>query len=327
MAQCPSCHSIKIFPGVHEGDGKCSKCYGSGYGIALDQFVSKLVGEKSNCLRCNGSGECPRCDGTGVIEGESESESGSSRDSYSSGDTSPSSSEDSNTTESDGGSSGGYGGGSYYPSTSASPSTKEGGGGWLFVGIVSIIALFSLLYYSHTRGYWSFAQIAGVTPRESAPREARRHEVGETTGQRRPIQEDQRPVDSSFSTSIGEAKGPRYTGSGRVYKVPELKTLLGKKINNSWVYGDFILQRTEGNTGYFITMAWVGLPKEGSTQVEIDYPSGIVLSDMTVKTIRRGVAVVPVHIRADAPVQLLSVTRMNNGKLLVKARAYGPLKR
>lgn len=66
--KCPDCHSIKVFPGINEGDGKCSQCYGQGYGGALDQFSASLVGEKSNCIVCKGSGVCQTCHGKGTVE-------------------------------------------------------------------------------------------------------------------------------------------------------------------------------------------------------------------------------------------------------------------
>jgi len=66
--KCPDCHSIKVFPGIDEGDGKCSQCYGQGYGGALDQFSASLVGEKSNCIVCKGSGVCQTCHGKGTVK-------------------------------------------------------------------------------------------------------------------------------------------------------------------------------------------------------------------------------------------------------------------
>ena len=68
MARCNDCNSISTMIFVDQGDGKCSKCCGSGLGDALDQFSGNLVGEKSECLKCGGSGDCPTCNGTGVVD-------------------------------------------------------------------------------------------------------------------------------------------------------------------------------------------------------------------------------------------------------------------
>ena len=68
MAQCRDCDSIKIFPGVNEGDGKCDVCHGTGLGGALDQFAASIVQEESECWKCDGTGQCQTCGGTGVVD-------------------------------------------------------------------------------------------------------------------------------------------------------------------------------------------------------------------------------------------------------------------
>ena len=74
MRKCPDCNSIKLtietpfsshFDG--EGDGKCDECNGTGLGGLLDQFSANLVNEKSQCLKCSGTGQCQTCGGTGVV--------------------------------------------------------------------------------------------------------------------------------------------------------------------------------------------------------------------------------------------------------------------
>jgi hypothetical protein len=65
MSKCPDCNSIKINPFIDEGDGKCDKCLGTGLGGALDQVVSSLVHERSECDYCSGTGQCQTCGGTG----------------------------------------------------------------------------------------------------------------------------------------------------------------------------------------------------------------------------------------------------------------------
>ena len=67
MGQCPDCDSVKIFPGVNEGDGKCSVCHGDGYG----DFFSRIGGGgKGQCYNCGGSGDCPTCGGSGTVDGK-----------------------------------------------------------------------------------------------------------------------------------------------------------------------------------------------------------------------------------------------------------------
>ena len=71
MAQCPDCHSVKVFPGINEGDGKCAVCYGTGnpdFADALVDSVNILGGEKSKCTKCKGSGVCQTCFGTGIVK-------------------------------------------------------------------------------------------------------------------------------------------------------------------------------------------------------------------------------------------------------------------
>ena len=136
------------------------------------------------------------------------------------------------------------------------------------------------------------------------------------------------PVSSSATPAPQphSSSGPRYTGVGRVYKVPELKDLVGHKLNNAWLYGDFLLKDVKGNIGLFVTTAIVLLPKEGSTQVRIEFPNGITLSQAAVNTLRDPMLVLPVSFAARDPMLLLSVTRMSDGRLLVTGRARGALR-
>ena len=119
--------------------------------------------------------------------------------------------------------------------------------------------------------------------------------------------------------------GPRYTGHGRVYKVPELEKLVGLTLNTAWLYGDFLFKGAEGNTGLFITTAILILPKEGNTQLLIEFTGGIQLSQQAISTLADPMLVIPVHFQQTDPMQLLSVFRKNDGRLLVRARARGML--
>jgi serine/threonine protein kinase len=130
---------------------------------------------------------------------------------------------------------------------------------------------------------------------------------------------------TSMPTTTGVATGPRYRGKGRVYKVPELKTLAGQRLENAWLYGDFLFKGHNGNVGYFITTAIVLLPKEGSTQLQVEFPDGIELSQTVLNTLRDPMLVIPVRFQQGDPVLLLSVSRQNDGRLVVRARARGAL--
>lgn len=72
MAQCPDCDSVKIRLFEDEGDGVCSVCHGSGGGGMLDDIGDAMFGSKTECYNCGGSGECPTCDGTGVVDDDDE---------------------------------------------------------------------------------------------------------------------------------------------------------------------------------------------------------------------------------------------------------------
>jgi len=58
--RCPDCY------GAHWiwGDGKCSRCAGSGKSLSLSY-------PELECGQCNGSGTCPTCGGTGKLKGVS----------------------------------------------------------------------------------------------------------------------------------------------------------------------------------------------------------------------------------------------------------------
>lgn len=66
--RCPDCDDIKILE--DRGDGVCSVCHGNGVGGFLDEVVDSTnpFGRGHiKCSNCEGSGQCPRCGGTGKI--------------------------------------------------------------------------------------------------------------------------------------------------------------------------------------------------------------------------------------------------------------------
>jgi DnaJ-class molecular chaperone len=69
MPQCPDCDSIRIFSELPEGNGMCSACHGAGFGEFLAAGISEVLGgEQPVCEECLGTGQCPTCAGTGIVE-------------------------------------------------------------------------------------------------------------------------------------------------------------------------------------------------------------------------------------------------------------------
>lgn len=68
MTQCPNCDSVKMFSLDSEGDGKCSACHGTGYGGFFELFFEPLTGQLQECDECRGTGRCPTCAGSGLVE-------------------------------------------------------------------------------------------------------------------------------------------------------------------------------------------------------------------------------------------------------------------
>lgn len=70
-SKCPDCNSVAINFFEKQGDGKCDKCLGQGLGDLMDQFATTFVPDaKSRCLKCNGTGQCQTCGGTGFVHYE-----------------------------------------------------------------------------------------------------------------------------------------------------------------------------------------------------------------------------------------------------------------
>lgn len=71
MARCPDCDGPAIAPGLDLGDGKCNWCHGTGESV-LGAIASSVVPidperEAAKCTRCDGSGVCPTCGGSGEV--------------------------------------------------------------------------------------------------------------------------------------------------------------------------------------------------------------------------------------------------------------------
>ena len=134
------------------------------------------------------------------------------------------------------------------------------------------------------------------------------------------------PLANSSDASIPMvATARRYDGRGRVFKTPELRDLVGRKLKNAWYYGDLLFRGWTNNTGHFITTAVIILPKEGNTDVDVEFAGGIAISQQVQVTLSDPMLVVPVTLHAADPVELLSVTQQSNGRLRVRARYHGRL--
>jgi DnaJ-class molecular chaperone len=54
-----------------EGNGKCFACHGTGVTDSIDSVeIEFLNGVLSSCEECYGTGICPTCNGSGVLEEE-----------------------------------------------------------------------------------------------------------------------------------------------------------------------------------------------------------------------------------------------------------------
>lgn len=66
MSRCPDCDDRYILGG---GNGKCSKCHGTGKNPSMMDDIAESLGNKpTKCWKCDGSGDCPTCKGTGEID-------------------------------------------------------------------------------------------------------------------------------------------------------------------------------------------------------------------------------------------------------------------
>jgi hypothetical protein len=77
--RCPDCDDDKVSLITEAGDGKCACCHGTGRDGGADLWEGQAdaavwaVGSLFGLLRCgacNGSGECPTCRGTGIVDEE-----------------------------------------------------------------------------------------------------------------------------------------------------------------------------------------------------------------------------------------------------------------
>jgi hypothetical protein len=136
------------------------------------------------------------------------------------------------------------------------------------------------------------------------------------------------PSDQQSNAQAHVPNVSRYNGRGRIYKIPELKTLVGRRLNNAWLYGSFVYRRHAGNTLIAVTGARLLLVKEGSTEVRIDCAGGFLLRPQTVEFFRANLGQPPsptFDIPQSDPIQILRVDQTPGGRLRVHARYHGSI--
>lgn len=131
------------------------------------------------------------------------------------------------------------------------------------------------------------------------------------------------------ATQTSASTGQRYNGIGRIYKIPELKDIVGQQLNNAWLYGSFVYQYSSGNTIVVLTGMRIILVKEGSTEVCIDCVGGFNLRPETIEFFEVNLGQPPqptFDVPRNDPLELLGVERTQNGKLRVFARYHGAIR-
>ena len=126
--------------------------------------------------------------------------------------------------------------------------------------------------------------------------------------------------------STQEAEFRRFKGSGTLYKIPQLKDLVGRRLQNAWLYGCFQLDHWQGNTAYFYTSAnFLG---RGNTLVAVEFPETVRISQNAVNMMRdpESSSKPALQLLPDDPMELLRVTR-ENGQLKVFCRYGHPFSR
>jgi hypothetical protein len=125
----------------------------------------------------------------------------------------------------------------------------------------------------------------------------------------------------------GADRARLYDGSGTLYKIPQLKSLVGRQLKNAWLYGSFVYRHHDGDILTAVTGAKFLLVKEGFTEVNIECVGGFTLRPETVRFFRQNLGQPPAptfDISKARPLELIQV-RKENGRLRVFARYAGAL--
>jgi hypothetical protein len=60
--RCPDCESLVVTSIPERGNGKCSNCHGRG---TTNTIANDISGSGTKCPKCNGTGACQTCNGSG----------------------------------------------------------------------------------------------------------------------------------------------------------------------------------------------------------------------------------------------------------------------
>jgi hypothetical protein len=132
--------------------------------------------------------------------------------------------------------------------------------------------------------------------------------------------------DSASSASTGSSQaigGGAFRGRGTVYRIPDLKNLVGKNLSNAWLYGEFSFESRSGNIALCRTAATVFFVGKGPTKVNIAFEGGFSVSDRIVTSMHDPQLPLTYILRAgpNDPIRLLRVRQNRAGTLEVFARS------
>lgn len=110
-----------------------------------------------------------------------------------------------------------------------------------------------------------------------------------------------------------------------VHKVPELKNLVNRAMDNDWLYGTFCLTGWRNNVALCRTYGrGILLRGEGPTSLQIEFSDGLYLGPRVLREVRNG-RLVTFRISEADPMQLVSIVKDRAGNLRVRARMAAQL--
>lgn len=118
----------------------------------------------------------------------------------------------------------------------------------------------------------------------------------------------------------------KFDGKGKLYKARQLKDLVGQKLDNSWLYGDLMLLRWDNPRALFTTWAQFVGPTGASVEVQFSGGCNVNGSDRG-QLANSGEPGTPLFCpNAKQPIEIISVSRDENGRIIAKARYLGNYK-
>jgi hypothetical protein len=107
------------------------------------------------------------------------------------------------------------------------------------------------------------------------------------------------------------------------YRIPDLKTLVGKELSNAWLYGEFAFERHSGGIAVCRTAVTVLFVGKGTTRVNIEFERGFSVSDRILRSMRDPQLPLTYMLRAgpNDPIRLLRVRHNRDGTLEAFARS------